>query len=439
MTLLSEKDEVGRPGILAGGCALLLAMGVSMLLGPAFAQEKPTAEKPAKVILDTDMVELFDDGTAMLLLERAPNIDLLGVTVVAGNTPMPAGVAAGVRQLEAIGSSVPIYGGSRYGIRPWRGDRTQPEIMAAEQQISPITGWGGYMRPSAGDGVDADPMANWADVYKFKYGEAPSYAKVYGLDHPDADGSDDAVDFMVRAVNRQPGEITIVAIGPLTNIARAILKDPTFPSKVSKIVYMGGAFFVPGNSSAAAEFNWWADPEAAKISVRAKWGDPKSETFATYGNQVIAGLEANEHSGGMPEDLYRRMVDSTFPGIRKLWLEREERMKKAGKTAFGPTNVWDLFAAAYVIDPSIVLAWNNAPRPADNKPQPISGVAVDVNTEMGLDYGRSLAFAGEGGRASDAVPGPVGTRKAAIQNYIDERKFWNEIVVPLSADPSGRK
>ena len=95
--------------------------------------------------------------------------------------------------------------------------------------------------------------------------------------------------------------------------------------------------------------------------------------------------------------------------------------------------MWDLFAAAYVIDPSIVLAWNDAPRPEDGTPQAISGVYVDVNTEMGLDYGRSLAFMSRG---APAEAGPVGTRKAAIQNYIDEDKFWKEIVVPLSADPA---
>jgi inosine-uridine nucleoside N-ribohydrolase len=295
------------------------------------------------------------------------------------------------------------------------------------------------MRPNAGNGIDADPMANWADVYKSRYGEAPTYTKVYGLGHPDAEGSDDAVDFLVRTANKHPGEVTIVAIGPLTNIARAILKDPTFPSKVARIVYMGGAFYVPGNSSAAAEFNWWADPDAAKISVRAKWGDPKSDTFARYGNQVIAGLEVNEHSGGMPEDLYRQMVDSTFPGIRKLWLEREEAMKAEGKTTFGPSNVWDLFAAAYVIDPSIVLAWNNRPRPADGVAQPISGVYVDVDTETGLDYGRSIAFADNDSPGGKAAAGPVGTQKAAIENYVDEDKFWKEIVVPLSADPAGKK
>lgn len=435
MTLFARQNGGPRRERSLRRRTLLPVVGAVLLAAPAVAQEKART----KVILDSDMVELFDDGTAMLLLDRAPNIDLLGVTVVAGNTPMPAGVAAGVRQLEAIGADVPIYEGSRFGIHNWRGDRTDPEVMAAEQQISPITGWGGYLRPDAGDGVDANPMADWTDVYKSKYGEAPTYKKVYGLEHPDSQGSDDAVDFLVRTVEKNPGQVTIVAIGPLTNIARAIMKDPTFSSKVARIVYMGGAFYVPGNSSASAEFNWWADPDAAKISVRAKWGDPKSETFASYGNQVIAGLEVNEHSGGMPEDLYRQMVDNTFPGIKKLWLEREERIKTRGGKTFGPTNVWDLFAAAYVIDPSIVLSWNNAPRPGDGVPQPIKGVYIDVNAEAGLDYGRSLAFTNNDNPGSKATPGPVGTRKAAIENYVDENKFWKEIVVPLSADPARKK
>lgn len=411
-----------------GAAASLLIAGYMTMAGQVAAQDQAADAAPTKVIFDTDMVELFDDGTAMLLLDRAPNVDLLGVTVVAGNTPMPAGVAAGVRQLEAIGSEVPIYEGSRYGMRPWRGDRAHPEVLAAELAISPIVSWGGYMRDSAGDEIDADPMADWADVYRFKYGEDPTYAAVYGLDSPDSAGSRDAVDFLVNTVNENPGEITIVAVGPLTNITRAILKDPTFPSKVDRIVYMGGAFYVPGNSSASAEFNWWADPEAAKISLRSRWGDQQSEDFASYGNQVISGLEANENTGGMPEDLYREMVDGTFPGIRKLWVEREERLKERGATSFGPGNVWDLFAAAYVIDPSIVLSWNDAPRPDDGVPQEISGVYVDVNAEMGLDYGRSLAFTDE--------KGPVGAQKAAIQNHIDEDKFWKEIVVPLSTDPA---
>jgi inosine-uridine nucleoside N-ribohydrolase len=393
-----------------------------------------------KVILDTDMIELFDDGAAMLMLERSPKIELLGVTVVAGNGTMPFGVATGVRQLEALNSKTPIYEGSRLGIRNTRASRLYPEAFAAEQAIAPVTGFGGYILPGGDmytkDGVDSDPLANWLDVYKFRYKESPTYKNVYGLNHPDPDGNDDAVDFLVHTVNKYPGQITIVAIGPLTNIARAILKDPSFSSKVARIVYMGGAFFVPGNSSSAAEFNWWADPEAAKISVRAKWGDTKSDTFASYGNQVIFGLEANNHTSGMPEDQYRKMVDGTFPGIKKLWLEREAAMKAQGATVFGPPAVWDLLCSAYVIDPSIVLSWNNFPKPANGSPAPIAGVFVDVNSEMGLDYGRSQAFTNNDEPTKPVLKGPAATQKAAIANYIDAKKFWEQLVVPLHQDPN---
>jgi inosine-uridine nucleoside N-ribohydrolase len=338
---------------------------------------------------------------------------------------MPRGVATGARQLEAIGSDTPIYEGSRLGIRNWR---AIPEVLEAELAISPITSWPGYLRIPRSEEIDADPMADWVEVYEYLYGEAPTYPYVYGAGNPDPDGNEEAIDFLVETVSKYPGEVTIVAIGPLTNIARAIMADPTFPSKVKEIAYMGGSFYLPGNSSASAEFNWWADPDAAKISVRQQWGDLESESYQVHGNQMIAGLEANENTGGMPEDLYYQMVENTWPGMQELFHAREAAIEAGAWGTIAPDNIWDLFAAAWVIDPSIVLSWNNAPRPEDGTPQPISGVFIDVNSEMGIDYGRATAF-------SEDI-GPVGARKAAIQNFIDEDKFWNDVVVPLTVDPN---
>ena len=395
-------------------------LAVSVVATPAVAQDGAH-----KVILDTDMVELFDDGMAMLLLDRAPNIDLLGVTDVVGNTPMPTGVAMGARQLEAIGSTTPIYQGSRYGIRFWRG--SNPEALAAEELFSPVVGWAGYMKPYL-PGIAGDPMAEWDQVYQELYGEAPTYPYVYGPGSPDPDGNDEAVEFLVNTVHKYPGEVTIVAIGPLTNIARAIMADPTFSQNVKQIAYMGGSFYLPGNSSASAEFNWWADPDAAKIAVRSQWGDPESETYKLYGNQMIDGLEANWNTGPMPEDLYPKMVADTFPGIAALFQKREEEIKASGWGSIVPDNIWDRFAAGWVIDPSIVLSRNDSPRSDDGVPQPMSGVYVDVNSEYGIDYGKSTAFT--------ADLGPVATQKAAIQNFIDEQKFWFDLVYPLTQDPS---
>ncbi|MFI3257645.1 MAG: nucleoside hydrolase, partial [Spirochaetales bacterium] len=166
--------------------------------------------------------------------------------------------------------------------------------------------------------------------------------------------------------------------------------------------------------NAAAEFNWWADPDAAQICVRSAWGDVNSESYKTYGNQMISGLEANQNSGGMPQDLYEKMLENTWPGLRELF------EKNNGNTA--PDMIWDVFTVAYLIDPTVVLSWNNQPIPENGEAEDIHGVYIDVNTEMTQDYGRSLAYS--------ATKGPAGSKKAAIQNYIDEDKFWNEIVYP---------
>jgi inosine-uridine nucleoside N-ribohydrolase len=359
-----------------------------------------------KVILDTDMVECFDDGVAMILLENSKDIDLLGVTVVAGNTSMPHGVASGVRQLEILNSKTPIYQGSRKGIR---NSRVIPEVMAAEELISPVVSWAGYLRtainPEKYNGPLFDVMADWKDVYRYKYKMEPTYKYV----------REDAVDFLVEQVNKYPGQIVIAAIGPLTNIARAIMKDPSFPSKVKEIVYMGGSFYIPGNSSASAEFNWWADPDAAKICVRSSWGNKYSMSYKNYGNQMISGLEANANTGGMPQDVFDKAVRNMTPGLRDLFV------KNYGTKA--PNNIWDVLAVGYIIDPSIVLSWNNKAEREDGSGEPINGVYIDVNAEMGPDYGRSLAFR--------ADKGPVGSQKAAIQSHLDEDKFWNKIVYPL--------
>lgn len=400
---------------------LIIALCFVSVVGAQEASWQVKKASARKVILDTDMVECFDDGIAMIVLDQSPETELLGVTVVAGNRSMPNGVSSGVRQLEIIGSKVPIYEGSRYGIRS---SRAIPEVLSAELAITGPVGYAGYLRkaqyPEKNTGIDTDPMAKWQDVYKFYYGKDPTYKYVYGPTSPDPEGNTDAVDFIVNTVNKYPGEVTIAAIGPATNIARAIMKDPTLPSKVKEIVYMGGSFYLKGNSSAAAEFNRWADPDAAKISVRAQWGDKNSESYKIYGNQMISGLEANDNTHGMPQAIYDKVLETTYPGLRDLFL-----LKNKNKA---PSNIWDVLAVGYIIDPTIVLSWNDSPIPADGTPQKMFGVYVDVNAEMTQDYGRSTAY------TKDA--GPIGSRKAAIQNFIDEDKFWSTIVYPALIDPS---
>ncbi|MGN1038691.1 MAG: nucleoside hydrolase, partial [Mailhella sp.] len=97
-----------------------------MLLLPAGAW----AVEREKVILDTDMVEMFDDGVALLMLAHSPRVELLGVTCVTGNSWVQEGVAYAIRQLELAGkNTIPVYSGMRYPLHPQR-----HELFAMERK-----------------------------------------------------------------------------------------------------------------------------------------------------------------------------------------------------------------------------------------------------------------------------------------------------------------
>ena len=82
-----------------------------------------------------------------------------------------------------------------------------------------------------------------------------------------------AIDFIIEQVHKYPGEVTIFVIGAGTNMALAVRKDPTIVEDAAGVYYMGGAIDIRGNSNAAAEFNWYYDPEGIKICLNSAWKD----------------------------------------------------------------------------------------------------------------------------------------------------------------------
>jgi inosine-uridine nucleoside N-ribohydrolase len=431
------------------------------------------AEPRKKVILDSDMRPGFDDGAAMVLLcgymrpDLGEKIDLLGVTVEAGNETQPRGFAHGIRQLEIIEAKdlvhtdgtkgIPIYMGTRYGLRA---DRMDKEVMKAEMQITGQVTYPGYFgwvtNPDYETNPNRDPMQPWQEFYRGtdandtnygKYGVgAPSYPYAYyprqrdGSSHADADGIDNAVDFIIKTINDNPNnEVTILAIGPVTNIALALRKDPSIAGKVKEIVYMGGSFYMKGNSSAVAEFNWWADPEAAKMCVRTPWGNPNSNSFEKYGNQIVDGLEAAVYLNALPtaEESSPSKGDPAYSEAEMAWFDKSQwfyddlvaqcrfyrRLPRAG-------GAYDVIAAAWVVDPTVVTTWysSSSENPVTTTRE-MTGLKIDVDSNYNTDYGRSIPY---------AIPrqeGPLGTQKAAIMANTDEVKFWNEIVAPAFVDP----
>lgn len=172
------------------------------------------------LVMDTDTAQ--DDCVALLAGLLDPRADLRAITVVAGNVDFDSQVRNAFLTLNVAGSSgeVPIHPGCRRPlVRPWE---------SAENVHG--DGVGGLIMDQTG----CDPA------------------------------EEHAVDALIRLAAESPGELAIACIGPLTNIATATVKDPEFANNVKALHIMGGSNNARGNITAAAEFNFYVDPEAAK-------------------------------------------------------------------------------------------------------------------------------------------------------------------------------
>lgn len=177
---------------------------------------------PHRIIIDCDPG--VDDAVALLLAFAAPEaIELVGITTVAGNVPL-ADTTRNALRICALADrpDVPVYAGCARPILP--GDRDPGGVHGSD-------GLGDIGLPDAPFGIR----------------------------------SQHAVDFIIETVTGAPGAITLCPIGPMTNIALALLKEPSLAAKIKHIVFMGGAAFCPGNSTPEAEFNVWFDPHAAEV------------------------------------------------------------------------------------------------------------------------------------------------------------------------------
>jgi len=175
-----------------------------------------------KIIIDTDPGQ--DDAVAILLAFASPELDVLGLTAVAGNVPLSHTLRNARIVCELAGRpDIPVFAGCA---RPLKRD------LVTAEHVHGKTGLDGIALP--------DPTM------------------------PVQDAS--AVDFLVDTLRREPaGSVTLCPLGPLTNIATAFRQAPDIVGKVQQIVLMGGAYFEVGNITPAAEFNIYVDPEAAEI------------------------------------------------------------------------------------------------------------------------------------------------------------------------------
>ena len=179
-----------------------------------------------RIILDCDPG--IDDALAIAFAVGSPDIDLAGITTVAGNVVLAKTTANALSVASFVGATdVPVTAGSP-------GPLLRPALHAGH--VHGDSGLGGAVLP---------PPARTAE-------------------------NGHAIDFIVDTVAAAPGQITLVATGPLTNIGLALRREPRLSSWVKDFVIMGGSAS-RGNMNHAAEFNIWADPEAASIVFSAGW------------------------------------------------------------------------------------------------------------------------------------------------------------------------
>ncbi len=180
---------------------------------------------PRRILIDTDPG--IDDSLAMLLALASPEVQLEGLTVVHGNCSAEQGTTNALAVLELGGAvHIPVATGCD---RPL----VQPLLLAPE--------------------THGDTGVGYARLPDPKCKPCPTHA----------------VDFIIETVLASPGEITLVAIGPLTNLALAIRRQPAIIQAIPEIISMGGAIHHPGNTTPLAEFNVYADPHAAHIVYHA--------------------------------------------------------------------------------------------------------------------------------------------------------------------------
>ena len=316
-------------------------LAVILLAGPVAAAEREI------VIIDTDSGLFGDDGAAVVMLLRSPaQVTVAGITIVPGNVWAPQGAEYMLHILDLLRRpEVPVFCGAEVPL-------TNSAALAREEERR----WGKLEYTGA---FAHDPNAVIPATGAHLTGRKP---------HRDA-----AVQFLISEIERRPGEVTILAIGPMTNIALALRLKPGIDTKIKQIVFMGGNLNAPGNASQWAEFNFWFDPEAARMVLRSRI--PKKVMFAldvcntapirkAQFDQVVA-----VHTP--ITDLFREDLGNRYPGF----------LKHPDGTAY----MWDSLAAAFLIDPSFVTKTENRHLDAQSAWDRFYGATIPLGQGMAPD------------------------------------------------------
>ena len=343
---------------------------------------------------------------AMMVLLQSPQVQVLGITMVTGNAWRDEETAHTLRMLELIGrTDVPVAQGAVFPLV-----RTQAETALEAPLIGNVAwlgAWGGG--PTT---LVASPANSASPATPAVHGEKPASSVIYqkthgpyeipsmpeGAPHTKAI-EEDAVHFLIRQVRAHPHQVTIYAAGPLTNIALAVSIDPGFAALTQGIVIMGGSLNPQTSDPEFAEsprheFNFWFDPEAAHIVLRAPW--PRIDLTT-----VDISIKAMFTQAML--DQISKAADATHPAAQYIAQWSQERYY-----------LWDELTAAAWLDPSIVTKETY--------------VYLDVDINHGPSYGNTLTW-------TDELRPQTGVQKVHAQLDLDLPKFQKMFITLMSAPP----
>jgi purine nucleosidase len=335
---------------------------------------RAAAQPRHKVIINEDFSGPGGSNLqTLLVMVQSPQIEVLGVTVVSGDQWRDEEVAHTLRLLEIIGrADIPVVPGAAFPLV-----HTREEAQLWQQRYGKLA---------------------YAGAWDDRWWHEPNVIPVMPEGQPTTKPADeDAAHFLIRMVHKFPHEVTIYEGGPMTNLALAISLDPQFPELAEQLIFMGGSLAPQSDSpefenTPRHEFNFWFDPEAARIVLRAGWKrivcTPTDISVKTH---LTPALVKEIEASGTPVAHYISRFAMYSPGADIMW---------------------DELAAAAWLDPSLITKSETR--------------YMSVDLDRGPGYGNTLTWS-----EKDKPALPV--RPVEIQLDLNTAKFYRMFVTLMTA------
>lgn len=337
------------------------------------------AQPRRKVIINEDCAGPGGSNMqTLLVMIQSPQVEVLGITVVSGDQWRDEEVAHTLRLLEIIGrTDIPVVPGAAFPLV-----RTRAESQMWQQRYGKVAYAGA-----------------WDDRWWHEAAVVPPMAEGQPTTKP---ADEDAAHFLIRMVHKYPHEVTIYEGGPMTNLALAISLDPQFPELAQELIFMGGSLSPQTDNpefvnNPRHEFNFWFDPEAAAVVLRASWKKIVcTPTDISVKTHVTPAMMKEIESSGTPLARYVSRYAMYTPGADIMW---------------------DELAAAAWIDPTLITRSETR------------YMAVDL--DRGAGYGNTLTWA-----TTEKVR--PGVRQVEIQFDLDTEAFYRMFIKLMKASTPAR-